>query len=101
MAEGTHGERTQQSKIHVKRRLILSLPTVWRSYNYLIKEHTITECRWAISLFNERCAERILIVGYMLGSSRRLLQIVNQSINPLLTWSARLAKKLVFRCATK
>jgi len=24
----------------------------------------------------------------------------NQSINPLLAWSARLAKKLVYRCAT-
>ena len=27
--------------------------------------------------------------------------IDDQSINPLLTWSARLAKKLVYRCATK
>ena len=45
IAEGTHGERTQQSKIPVKRRLILSLPTVSGFYNCLIKEHTITECR--------------------------------------------------------
>ena len=77
MAEGTHGERMQQSKILVKRQLILSLPTVWGFYNCLIKEHTITECRQAISLFNECCAARILIVVYMLGSSRRLLQIVS------------------------
>ena len=77
MVEGTHGERMQQSKILVKRRLILSLPTVWGFYNCLIKEHTITECRKAISLFNECCAARILIVVYMLGRSRRLLQIVS------------------------
>ena len=28
-------------------------------------------------------------------------QIKSNQINPLLTWSARLAKKLVYRCATK
>ena len=77
MEERTRGERMQQSKIPVKHRLILSLPTVWGFYNCLIKEHTITECRQAISLFNECCAARILIAVYMLGSSRRLLQIVS------------------------
>ena len=77
MGERTRGERMQQSKIPVKHGLILSLPSVWGFCNCLIKEHTITECRQAISLFNECCAARILIAVYMLGSSRSKLQIVS------------------------